>query len=310
MAENFQPLFVGGSGRSGTTIVVNLLNRHSKIHASLPREIKYLTSRSGLIDLVYGRPIGLEEGSKGVRNNLIARLLPIIGRSKLHYFQKNLNGVWWSEDGKKGKARGLIQAIDEEVLIGAEKNFLANFRRQPEIAARDLFRTLSTAQLKKPDIRYFADSTPVNIMQANYLHRLFPDALFINMVRDGRDVALSVANEKWGPNDPYTALEWWGNRVLKANIALDEVPPGRALTVRLENLVSRDRDQSLEEIIKFLEIEPEEALLEFFNAELTKEKLNEGLWRQKVANPAKFDKKYSEVLERLKEKGIVVEKFY
>jgi len=310
MAENFQPLFVGGSGRSGTTIVVNLLNRHSKIHASLPREIKYLTSRSGLIDLVYGRPIGLEEGSKGVRNNLIARLLPIIGRSKLHYFQKNLNGVWWSEAGKKGKARGLIQAIDEEVLIGAEKNFLANFRRQPEIAARDLFRTLSTAQLKKPDIRYFADSTPVNIMQANYLHRLFPDALFINMVRDGRDVALSVANEKWGPNDPYTALEWWGNRVLKANIALDEVPPGRALTVRLENLVSRDRDQSLEEIIKFLEIEPEEALLEFFNAELTKEKLNEGLWRQKVANPAKFDKKYSEVLERLKEKGIVVEKFY
>ena len=310
MAENFQPLFVGGSGRSGTTIVVNLLNRHSKIHASLPREIKYLTSRSGLIDLVYGRPIGLEEGSKGVRNNLIARLLPIIGRSKLHYFQKNLNGVWWSEAGKKGKARGLIQAINEEVLNEAEKNFLANFRRQPEIAARDLFRTLSTAQLKKPDIRYFADSTPVNIMQANYLHRLFPDALFINMVRDGRDVALSVANEKWGPNDPYTALEWWGNRVLKANIALDEVRPGRALTVRLENLVSRDRDQSLEEIIKFLEIEPEEALLEFFNAELTKEKLNEGLWRQKVANPAKFDKKYSEVLERLKEKGIVVEKFY
>ena len=310
MPENFQPLFVGGSGRSGTTIAINLLNRHSQIHASLPREIKYLTSRSGLIDLVYGRPIGLEEGSKGVRNNLIARLLPIIGRSKLHYFQKNLNGVWWSEAGKKGKARGLIQAIDEEVLIGAEKNFLANFRRRPEIAARDLFRTLSTAQLKKPDIRYFADSTPVNIMQANYLHRLFPDALFINMVRDGRDVALSVANEKWGPNDPYTALEWWGNRVLKANIALDKVPPSRGLTVRLENLVSRDRDKSLEEIIKFLAIEPEEALLEFFNAELTKEKLNEGLWRQKVSNPAKFDKKYSEVLERLKEKGIVVEKFY
>ena len=310
MAENFQPLFVGGSGRSGTTIVVNLLNRHSKIHASLPREIKYLTSRSGLIDLVYGRPIGLEEGSKGVRNNLIARLLPIIGRSKLHYLQKNLHGVWWSEAGKKGKERGLIQAINEEVLNEAEKNFLANFRRQPEIAARDLFLTLSAAQLKKPGIRYFADSTPVNMMQSNYLHRLFPDALFINMVRDGRDVALSVANEKWGPKDPYRALEWWGNRVLKAKSALDEVPPSRALTVRLENLVSRDRDQSLEEIIKFLEIEPEEALLEFFNAELTKEKLNEGLWRQKVANPAKFDKKYSEVLERLKEKGIVVEKFY
>jgi hypothetical protein len=310
MAENFQPLFVGGSGRSGTTIVVNLLNRHSKIHASLPREIKYLTSRSGLIDLVYGRPISLEEGAKGVRNNLITRLLPIIGRSKLHYLQKNLHGVWWSEAGKKGKERGLIQAINEEVLNEAEKNFLANFRRQPEIAARDLFRALSAAQLKKSDIRYFADSTPVNIMQANHLYRLFPDALFINMVRDGRDVALSVANEKWGPKDPYRALEWWGNRVLKAKLALNEVPQNQSLTIRLEDLVSRNREGSLDGIITFLDIDSEIALSNFFESELTKDKLNEGLWKKKVINPEKFDKKYSEVLERLKEKGIVVEKFY
>lgn len=310
MAENFQPLFVGGSGRSGTTIAINLLNRHSQIHASLPREIKYLTSRSGLIDLVYGRPIGLEEGATGVRNNIFARLLPIIGKSKLHYFQKNLHGAWWSEVGKKGKARGLVQGIDEQTLIGAEKNFLANFHSQPEVAARELFHTLSSKQLKSPEIRYFADSTPVNIMQANYLNRIFPEALFINMVRDGRDVALSVANEKWGPNDPYKALEWWSNRVLKAKLALDQVPQNRALTVRLENLVSRDREQSLEEILKFLAIESEGALSEFFNSELTKDKLHEGLWKQKVVNPSKFEKTYLGILERLKDKGIVVERYY
>jgi len=310
MAEKFKPLFVGGSGRSGTTIAINLLNRHSQVHASLPREIKYLTSRSGLIDLVYGRPIGLEEGAIGVRNNLIARILPIIGKNKMHFFKENLHGVWWSEVGKKGKARGLIQAIDDKTLVSAEKNFLVKFKNEPEVAARELFYALSAAQLKKPDIRYFADSTPVNIMQANYLNRLCPDALFINMVRDGRDVALSVATEKWGPNDPYSALKWWSNRVLKAKLALDEVPQNRALTVRLENLVYRNREQSLEEIIKFLDIEPEDALLDFFNTELTKEKLNEGLWKQKVTDPVKFDNKYSEVLERLEDNGIVVERYY
>ena len=131
MAENFQPLFVGGSGRSGTTIAINLLNCHSQVHASLPREIKYLTSRTGLIDLVYGRPIGLEEAATGVRNNLITRLLPIIGKSKLHYFQKNLHGAWWSEIGKKGKARGLIQGIDEQGLISAEKNFSLPHAAEP-----------------------------------------------------------------------------------------------------------------------------------------------------------------------------------
>jgi hypothetical protein len=302
MAQVFQPLFVGGSGRSGTTITINLLNRHSKIHASLPREIKYLTSRSGLIDLVYGRPIGLEEGATGVRNNVLARLLPLIGKSKLHYFQKNLHGVWCSEVGKKGKARGLVQAIDEQALISAEKIFLKNFGTQPENAARELFYALSAKQLKSPEIKYFADSTPVNIMQANFIERLFPEALFINMVRDGRDVALSVANEKWGPNDPYKALEWWSNRVLKAKLALDQVPQNRALTVRLENLVSWDREQSLEEILKFLAIESEGALSEFFNSELTKDKLHEGLWMKKVSNPSKFEKTYLGILERLKDK--------
>jgi hypothetical protein len=310
MADLFQPLFVGGSGRSGTTIAINLLNCHSQVHASLPREIKYLTSRTGLIDLVYGRPIGLEEAATGVRNNLLARLLPIIGKSKLHYFQENLHGVWWSEVGKKGKARGLIQGIDEQALISAEKNFLANFRSQPEVAARELFYALSSKQLKSPEIKYFADSTPVNIMQANFISRLFPEALFINMVRDGRDVALSVANEKWGPSDPYKALDWWSNRVLKAKLALDQLPQNRALTVRLENLVSRDREQSYKEMLNFLGIESEPAISNFFESELTKDKLNEGLWKQKVGDPRKFEKRYLEILERLKDKGIVVERYY
>jgi hypothetical protein len=164
--------------------------------------------------------------------------------------------------------------------------------------------------LKSPEIKYFADSTPVNIMQANYLNRLFPDALFINMVRDGRDVALSVSNEKWGPNDPYEALKWWSNRVLKATLALDQVPQNRALTVRLENLVSKDREQSYTELLKFLAIESEPALSDFFESELTKDKLNEGLWKQKVGDPRKFEKRYSKILDELKDKGVVVERFY
>ena len=310
MADLFQPLFVGGSGRSGTTIAINLLNRHSQIHASLPREIKYLTSRSGLIDLVYGRPIGLEESATGVRNNIYARLLPLIGRSKLKYFQQNLHGPWWSEVGKKGKPRGLMQGIDEQTLISAEKNFLANFRSQPEVAARELFCALSAAQIKNPDIQYFADSTPVNIMQANYLNRLFPDALFINMVRDGRDVALSVSNEKWGPSDPFKALGWWANRVLTAHKSLELVPKDQQITLRLEDLVYRNRDLSYDNLLKFLALESEVPLADFFESELSKDKLNEGLWKQKVTNPNNFEKKYSEVLERLEDKGIVVERFY
>jgi hypothetical protein len=310
MTKEFQPLFVGGSGRSGTTIAVNLLNRHSQFHTSLPREIKYLTGRSGLIDLVYGRPIRLEEGNSAARNNIYARLLPLIGRNKLKYFQQNLHGRWWSEVGKKGKPRGLIQGIDEQTLIDAEKKFLLKFRSQPEDAARELFYDLSSNQLKSSGIKYFADSTPVNIMQADLIKRLFPNALFINMVRDGRDVALSVSNERWGPSDPYEALGWWANRILKAHQSLELIPKDQQITLRLEDLVDRNRDFSYNSLLKFLKIESEAPLSDFFATELTKDKLNEGLWKQKVSDPIKFEKKYLKILERLKSKGIVVERYY
>ena len=147
-------------------------------------------------------------------------------------------------------------------------------------------------------------------MQANLIKRLFPDALFINMVRDGRDVALSVSNERWGPNDPYEALSWWANRVLKAHKSLELIPKDQQITLRLEDLVYRNRDFSYNSLLKFLAIESEAPLSDFFATELTKEKLNEGLWKQKVTNPDKFEKKYLEVLDRLKDKGIVLEKFY
>ena len=48
------PVFVGGTGRSGTTVVGDLLGNHSKIRTSTPIEIKFLTNRSGLVDVVFG----------------------------------------------------------------------------------------------------------------------------------------------------------------------------------------------------------------------------------------------------------------
>ena len=310
MASNFQPLFVGGSGRSGTTIAVNLLHKHSEVHSSMPREVKYLTSRFGLIDLIYGRPISLEEGLTGVRNNLVARALPIIGKSKINLFQKNMRGTWWSEVGKKGKDRGLVQGITAQSLDAALATFISGFKGQPIETARNLFYELSNQQIKRSEVKYFADSTPVNMMQANFLQQLFPEARYLNMVRDGRDVAYSVSAEKWGPSDPYQALDWWAKRVLKAEQALIGIPKNHRVTLRLEDLVVREREKSLEIILDFLGIGPEEKLKAFFDLELTKEKLHQGLWQKELDNPKKFEKTYLKVLDELKDKGVVVERFY
>jgi len=153
MSTAFTPLFSGGSGRSGTTIIVNLLKSHPEIHSSLPREIKYLTSRYGLVDLNFGRSIKLEEDIKGIKNNLAASINNRIGKRKEDIFLSSLKSKWWSEVGKKGKPRGLVQGVTEEQLAEISSRFHSSYEKDRLVASRELFYNLSSCQCEAPETK-------------------------------------------------------------------------------------------------------------------------------------------------------------
>jgi hypothetical protein len=310
MTTTFIPLFSGGSGRSGTTIIVNLLKSHPEIHSSLPREIKYLTSRYGLVDLNFGRSIKIEEDFKGVRNNLLARINDRVGKRKEELFLTYLKSQWWSEVGKKGKLRGLVQGVTEEQLTEISSQFNSSYKKDLLVASRELFYDLSSCQFKKDIIRYCADSTPVNTMQAHLINKLLPGARFINMIRDGRDVAYSVSKENWGPRDPFKALKWWGNRVLLSHQSLSQIPDEQYLEIRLEELIASDREAQYLKVLKFLDISDHLSMREFFDLEMRPEKMSQGEWKEKVPDPIAFDKAYDKVLSKLNQQGIGFEKLY
>jgi hypothetical protein len=310
MSTSFTPLFTGGSGRSGTTIIVNLLKSHPEIHSSLPREIKYLTSRYGLVDLNFGRSLMLEEDFSGVRNNLLASIGNRVGIRKENIFLNNLKSKWWSEVGKKGKPRGLVQGVTEQQLAEISARFRSTYEKNLLNASRELFYDLSSCQFKKDTVRYFADSTPVNTMQAHLINQLFPNSLFINMIRDGRDVAYSVSKENWGPRDPFKALKWWGNRVLVSHQSLSQLPDEQHLEIRLEELIASDREAQYLKILNFLDVSDHLSMREFFNVEMRAEKMSQGEWKQKVTDPIAFDREYDKVLSKLNQQGINVKKFY
>ena len=305
MAYKFSPVFIGGSGRSGTTVTLNLLQRHPQFHASLPREIKFLTTRHGLLDLVYTRPFSVEEDLHGYRYNLVTRVLPLLGRNQMAYFTSNLFNRWWSEEGKSGKARGLVQSISLEVVEKAHNEFIQTFAIDRARAAREFFYTLADAQIKK-DALYFGDSTPVNMMHADQIHKLLPEARFINVLRDGRDVAVSISKERWGPNDPYEALSWWANRVHRAAVALKNVNPASVLHFRIEDLIVNKREQSYANLLNFLKLKDSDVLREYFAEQLTAEKLHTGRWRTEVKDSERFNAKYKSLCQSLMAKGIEI----
>ena len=304
MAVDFTPVFIGGTGRSGTTILLNLLNRHPDFHASMPREIKYLTSRHGLIDIALTRPFGIEENLKAKRNNLIARVLPLLGKSKLSLFEKELLGPWWSETGKKGNQRGLVQGITREELEQALETFKSGFENDRVSASRAFFESLARAQMKDGVQKYFGDSTPVNIMQAELINKLLPGSKFIHVIRDGRDVASSVLKEKWGPNEHFAALDWWKNRIVTGQLALSRIKTENKLELRIEDLVIHQREAALEKIKVFLDLPSNKRFDSYFTQEILPEKLHAGRWKSEPVNATKFSAKYQSILQDLNANGI------
>jgi hypothetical protein len=311
MSDDFVPVFTGGTGRSGTTIIANLLHRHPNIHTSSPREIRYLTDRRGLLDLNFGRPLTYETNWRELATRLKLDLRVLMGRdTRQNLFMKQMHRRWWNELGKKGNPRGLIQGITTDKLEEALDRFVRNHPSGANAASRKLFFELSTGQIKKPSVKYFVDSTPLNIQNADRISRLLPESLFINMVRDGRDVALSVAKERWGPNSPEEALDWWKARIESSAQALSKISKEKYLTLRLEDLIEREREETFRKIHLFLDLQENKEIRDYFEQILTSEKMSRGSWSKHVNDPKKFDAKYTEVLKSLASKGIEIERYY
>jgi Sulfotransferase family len=311
MSDYFVPVFTGGTGRSGTTIIANLLHRHPNIHTSSPREIRYLTDRRGLLDLNFGRPLTYETNWRELATRLKLDLRVLMGRdTRQNLFMKQMHRRWWNELGKKGNPRGLIQGITTDKLEEALDRFVRNHPSGANAASRKLFFELSTGQIKKPSVKYFVDSTPLNIQNADRISRLLPESLFINMVRDGRDVALSVTKERWGPNSPEEALDWWKARIESSAQALSKISKEKYLTLRLEDLIEREREETFRKIHLFLDLQENKEIRDYFEQILTSEKMSRGSWSKHVNDPKKFDAKYTEVLKSLASKGIEIERYY
>ena len=203
-----------------------------------------------------------------------------------------------------------MQGITKEQLDLAVVNFKSYFNSDKKRASRAFFYEISAAQIDDKNVKYFADSTPLNMIQANYIYKLFPNAKFINMVRDGRDVALSVSKERWGPDDPHEALTWWANRIEKAHNALLKVRAKDQMQMRLEDLIVNDRKQEYLRLLSFLEIEDHDLTREYFETQMLPEYMTQGEWQKEVKDPDLYNKKYESILKNLTAKGIEIAKYY
>jgi hypothetical protein len=88
----------------------------------------------------------------------------------------------------------------------------------------------------------WGDKTPHYVHHVDHLLRLWPGARFVVLVRDGRDVALSLRRMPFGPNNAWAAAQWWA-RGIRAGARAERDHPEAVITVRYEDLAERPAEQ-------------------------------------------------------------------
>ena len=248
--ENPDLLFVGGTGRSGTHVVSQLLSNHSH-WARVPIEARFHVNPQGFPDLLAGQ------------------VTP-------EQFLRKLKRFWWRRirAGEVApvvvrriafgrKVRGLHKVVERERFDAAVAEFERTVGTNLDLACRNLFLDLLwpvAAEAGKPGL---VEMSCFTIAESPTLIRLFPDAKLIHTVRDGRDAGSSKVSKRQKrshPRDGFEGIRWWEGRLRKIEAGVRGLPPDRLLTISLDELVDGDREDIYGQILDYLGLEDEPAM--------------------------------------------------
>ena len=107
----------------------------------------------------------------------------------------------------------------------------------------------------------WGDKTPNYSLRIDVIHELFPTAKILFIVRDGRDVAASLLNREWGPNNIWSAANYWAKCNRTCPIIEQREAAGLWLKVKYEDLLD-DPNTHLRRVYEFLGHEADDAAVE------------------------------------------------
>ena len=117
------------------------------------------------------------------------------------------------------------------------------------------------------------DKVPTYVVDIPVLHELFPYARFVHLIRDGRDVCLSVLDWErrhrsfaklatWDADRVSTTALWWERRVRAGRAAGAPLGPELYCELRYEALVA-DPERTCRSLCAFLEVPYDERMITF-----------------------------------------------
>jgi hypothetical protein len=97
----------------------------------------------------------------------------------------------------------------------------------------------------------WGDKTPGYAELMPVIERTLPEARFVHVIRDGRDVALSILARDWGPDTIEKAAQRWKRRITRARRGAAKV--GHYMELRYEDLIT-DTERELRRVCDHIEL--------------------------------------------------------
>jgi len=262
--QGASPVFIVGCYRSGTTLMRMMLSAHSRIHIS--QETNYIDKLTNQLD------------SKDL----------LFDSSD---FQAMLNQInfYLSQEGWE-----YTPCINDFTIEGVVNNW-----SYPEIVKQ--IALLDLPERKKEKLLLWGDNTPQYIKSMFFLNEMFPNAKFIVMVRDPRDVAASARKLHFGGKTPIGSAVDWKTSIIHAEEAKESFGEGRVLILKYESLV-KETKYSLNTLCRFLGVQYEEGMMNYHQTQAAHQMKKHG-HHQMLARPMssktigryRADLKYSDI---------------
>jgi hypothetical protein len=304
-----KPIFIGGTGRCGTTILKRVLLCHSKI-VGLPGELRVLIDHGGALDLIaamcerwspYNADIAIQRfrglmmecgRAKSRATNLLEKVekktswsLGITTRRYLGMgFSQHFGPQYYFE-----RLDELVNTLTYHVSRGSHdasrpyrvrsKIFETRPWERDEISGivsrffDDLYRNLSG----RDEATYWLDDTPYSLLHAHELLGVFPDMRMIHIYRDPRDVTASYRGFRWG-GDSIAAIAQRVAGIYSRWFEIREtLPPNCFLELCLEELAA-DPISHLLKVCDFIGLEFEDGL-----TSVSLNGVNSGRWKEDLS---------------------------
>jgi hypothetical protein len=308
-------IFIGGVGRSGTTILYDAMRTHEQVYA-LPKEMRLLLDPDGLINLVdaltyrYSVIQAREAKYRFERLMKVYFTTPDQAPYRSYDFPAWLGGdYYWNRLDEflaalvDAKYEARLNEIVYERPEGWVSSFFKNLKnpgyrektaflerkyvevikyfpdRQELIAlARQFIDDLFLHAARQHGKQTWCEKTPHNHLNLDFLWELFPESAVILIKRDPRGVALSLLKQHWAPHDLEEVCLYLRNVYQRWFDVRSRVDVERRcfIEIKLEDLAEAQEDV-LQQVMSRLGLSPV-----FINPpQIKPERVN--YWRQEMA---------------------------